>query len=433
MNALCIRFDPDSLDSSKSSDWALVSDNGKILQHGSSALEELSQLEQLNNAKTAARVIVIVTGDRVLTTTVSVEAGHVAHAKNILPFLVEEQLAQELEDVHIALPDKVGPGTNNVAVVSHTDMIQWLEELYMAGLAVEEMLPEYLLAPNTSALENDSTELRIMVDGRRVILQYSDAQGTVVDADNAGVYVDLYFARQLDSADSLDAGHGRAIELIVCESDAIGRKVVQQLNQSLGHYPLRMTLYNESAFHMQAITAAKQSSGKLNLLQGGYQANIQTSENTIWKRIATIAAIFLVANTAMLLGSGWWFNKKADSLHQAAVDEYRDIFPNERRVVNPRRQFQSHLNRQQSATFSAEFLYLLQELSQAMPDTSVLPIKSLRYDAYGNGLLVELQTETMDVLEQYTRRLASEFIQVELLSANNQGEFVNGRIRLEAI
>jgi len=68
-----------------------------------------------------------------------------------------------------------------------------------------------------------------------------------------------------------------------------------------------------------------------------------------------------------------------------------------------------------------------------MPDSSTLPIKSLRYDAYGNGLQVDLQSDSMDGLDSYTQKLSSDYIRVELLSANKQGEFVSGRIRLEAI
>ncbi|RYY47415.1 MAG: general secretion pathway protein GspL [Sphingomonadales bacterium] len=66
---------------------------------------------------------------------------------SVLPFAIEDQIAEPLEGVHIALGDEVGPKRYMVGVVSHSVMSRWVEIAEEAGLGHAAIVPDAISLP----------------------------------------------------------------------------------------------------------------------------------------------------------------------------------------------------------------------------------------------------------------------------------------------
>ncbi len=425
MNYLCVRL-AEQTQERESCDWALLDDQGALISEGCHALTDLK--EHVWTAET--RLIALVAGSRVLTTEVEVEAQHASHVRKVIPYLVEEQLAEDLDDVHIAVSPNAGTGLNHVAVVGHAELVHWLDQLYMADLAPYLITPDYLNLPETGP------GARVLFEQGNAVIQFGRYHGTIIEPENLANYLDLHFAQsgsQKVLGGENAAADGVHVALMAQEKDATGRALMERFQYELAHLNVDCQIFVESPIVLQATTAVRSISDSLNLLQGGYR--IQEREKSLipWNSMVAAAALFVFAELGLFATSSWWFSKEGESKQEASIAQYLEVFPDEQRVFDPRRQFQSHLKRANGNSSSGEFMYLLERASLAMNGSS-MPVKSLRYDAFGQGLELELETDSLDQLEAYTSRLKqNNRITVELLSAVEDSGRVNGRVRVELI
>lgn len=429
MNYLCLQLHTDSDPESDLCDWLLLDNRGDVISSGQHCLANLAEH---HSTAQEYRTIVVLAGDRVRMSRVHVADQHIAHLKTVVPHLVEENLAEDLEDVHVAMQPGGGAGDNAVAIVSHAELIDCLDLLYTYNLEPYMIVPEYLGLPDTGP------GVRILFETDRAVIQFAEYQGTSVEPELLATYLKLHFQQAANGENhDLDGNEisysaRPLLTLMAQQSDVEASRLLQHFQTELLDYRIDEQLFSESPFALKAITIVRNRKRILNLLQGGYRARADDRPRFPWRWLAAAASIFLVAELAMLTTTGWWFNTKADQLAVATEQQYREIFPKEKRVVDPKRQFQSHLNRQQGSGFSAEFLYLMEAVTSSMDD-QVLPIQSVRYDAYGDGMVLDISADKLDDLELYTRKLKQLALDVDLLSAVEQSDGVRGRVMVARI
>ncbi|MGI9284643.1 MAG: type II secretion system protein GspL [Pseudomonadales bacterium] len=421
MNYFGLRFVPELDPRTTPCSWALLDPYGALLEEGEHLLFQLRERIEIDED---IRVIILVSGERVLTTEIDVAPHHARHIKKALPFMVEEQLAEDIDDVHLALPPNAGVGKNHISVVSHQELIHWLELLYSVDLEPYMIAPEFLFLPNPES------DLRILFDQDRALIQYDQYAGTVVEQDNLDVYLQLY-------GQSVDKSEALQFSLMASDEDERGKEALTNFSESLKENEpdavINTQIYRESVFSVLAVMAIKSMDQALNLLQGGYRVRTESQQTFMkWRPVAAVVALFVVCELALFVGSGMWFQSKASDVKADSVSLYRKLFPSERRVVNPKLQFQSHLNESQSTGFSKQFLGLLEIVASDLPAKD-MRLQNLRFDAYDGGLMLQVDAKTIDQLENYKSALVESGVQVELLSAVEEDSGVIGRLKVEAI
>lgn len=396
--------------------WALLDDHARLINTGCDMLDKLHLQFDLQHD---VRVIVLAPGDAVVMTQVDIEAHHLRHLKTALPYMVEEQLADDIEDVHLATPPHIGVGQQQVAVVAHAELIDWLDVLYGVHLKPSVIAPEFLFLPDTHA------DIRVLLDGERALIQYAAYGGQTVERDNLGFYLMLLVQQHPELRDIVLVASDDDIE-----AKAAAEALSQSMSQDLPEHSIQVQYYMESAFEMLAKTAVLTRDYTLNLLQGGYQSReAAMGQRAPWQAVIALLLGFTVLELVLYLGSGFWFDQRADVAKQGAVGLYRELFPNERRVLNPKRQFQAHLNSERAVDHSREFLHMLEVVAEQLPQQN-LRMKNLRFQA-GDGLMLELEGAAIDELEDYKQQLADNELAVELLSATEENNGVLGRLRVE--
>src|ERR1700733_3855809 len=95
------------------------------------------------------RICVLVPASDVLLTDAEVPAKSGARIQQIVPFALEEQVAEDIDSLHFAVGRRVGGSARiPVAVVSRALLDGWLGQLHAAGLSPECLYADSSLVPD---------------------------------------------------------------------------------------------------------------------------------------------------------------------------------------------------------------------------------------------------------------------------------------------
>jgi len=104
-------------------------------------------LEQIVGLAAGRKLVVFVPGAEVRLTQVQVPARQPAKVLQAAPFVLEDQLAEDIETLHFALGPRQADGVFPVAVVSHAHMEEWLAPFRAQGVMPDQLVPETLALP----------------------------------------------------------------------------------------------------------------------------------------------------------------------------------------------------------------------------------------------------------------------------------------------
>ena len=142
-------------------DWLTADAAGRIV-----APLQSGPLSNIAPSAAGQRVCVLVPASDVLLTDAEVPAKSGTRIQQIVPFALEEQVAEDIDSLHFAVGRRVGEAARiPVAVVSRALLDGWLSRLHAAGLTPECVYADSSLVPDNPGqavlvLSGDSVVLR---------------------------------------------------------------------------------------------------------------------------------------------------------------------------------------------------------------------------------------------------------------------------------
>jgi general secretion pathway protein L len=357
------------------------------------------------------RTVALVPGLDCLLTTVNIPGrGNRQKLLRAIPYALEEQLSDDVEDLHFAVGEAAAGGEYPVAIVASRRMDAFLEAFRAAGLEVARLAPDLLATPWT---ENRTT---IVIDGAVALVRTGPSGGYAVDADNLALFFD---DGQTGDADETEPEATRVHMYVPAGSPPPELPVAD----------VEVEHYNGDVL---TLLAQGLDTGSIDLLQGAYS---RTQEwGRLWRPWRATAALlatgFLLSHVAM--GIDYYrLGKESDSLGTRIEEIYRQTFPGTKRVVNPRVQMEqqlAQLQRQQGA--GGQFLVLLARSGDVLRNAKEIEISGASYRA--GRLDVELSATSLQVLEELKQTLTGKGLTVEIQSATTEaGQRVKSRLRIQ--
>lgn len=419
---LVIRLYDDSSGASGEVTWLRVGPEGEHLDGGQTDLSGLGRYYE--GLDFQPPIAVLAPACPVLLTTVELPASQLRYAKQALPFLVEEKLAEDVEDVHIALgPVRKGEPVP-LAVVRHFDMICWLDALYSAGLPPAFMVSEALALPWTAG------RVSVYVDNEMCLVRDGALHGVGVDHDNALLVLEALNRERGESDDgspeidlytaAADVGTGQVLECVLAE-----------------RYATQLRSYPQDGAGLLLLArqlASRDGPVGIDLLQGGYAVQRPDGDRAIdWHRVAIAFAACVVLYVVATAAGGLAFQWGAKQVRADTVAVYREWFPGARRVFDPRRQLLSHLNSGQRAD-SAAFLAQIAGLTDGWGSgEEELRLRSLSYAGASGQLTLELEGTTAAAFNGLQQRLSERGFEGQLSGVAGNGDRVAGRLQLAGV
>lgn len=394
--------------------WHIFGDSA-LLQSGTAALAELAQATR--SSVDIGKTLVLVPGELVLLTSVRIPSRQMRQIKQALPYMVEELIADNIEDVHLALPDLrlEQNAAMPVAVVRHHLLINWLDQLYQHAIKPDWLCPDTLVVP--WRLHSRS----FFVAGERIIFRSEQFEAQVFFKTQTAAYLQLL--RRQFAADELGAVPRYAVAS-GAESASDAQALQQVIAVEFG-VDVDLAEYTESSDEVLATEALREHEGLINLLQGGYAVQYQGGA-TQWLRTFKVVAAALVIYVGITAASGLWYTWRARTVEQQTFSLYRELFPQERRVVSPKKQMLAHLG---GSVATSSPLPLLTKTALGLRNNT-LQLDELRYSQQHNDVQLQLRTPTLDMLDKIKQQLGGVGLQVDITSAAQRGQETIGRLHV---
>lgn len=349
-----------------------------------------------------------------------------ARLRAALPFALEEQVADEIENLHFAPGPRRAAGDLPVVVVAHARMDAWLARLREAGIRPARMIPEdhgLALVPNT---------LSMLVAEDQVVFNNGSDLAFVMQGVTP---IDALMAAGIPGEEGLtDAAteSGRHL-LVYCEPTDEQRFAEQWsgLRQYLDSVDIH--LLPDGVLPRLAVTVA--SGSGVNLLQGRYGES--TDLGALVRPWRYVAMLLLALGVLGVAGKGIDYVRltaEETALKEQFAAEYRKIRPDDTREVMDPLGTVTSIRRSFGAPGSAPavFLPLLQQLATAMQANKDADIQAISYRA---GVVdVRLTAPDVATLDRIEKGISqSDRFNATIQSTDRVGDQVNSRIQIREV
>lgn len=301
--------------------------------------------------------------------------------RQALPFAVEELLAEDVELMHLALGEALADGRQRVFALRRSWLAAWLQLCPQAPAQI---------AVDADLLPGEGTQL-LELHGRWLL----GGEGA------ARLALDLEDWPAL--AASCPAPH-RALCRVGQQVAQAEQVPVEEPFVWLSRQPLRN-----------------------NLAQAEFASHTDSAGWQVWKPLAGVLGLWLLLQLGFNLGQGWYLQREADRYGAASEALYRELFPEDTRLVDIRAQFDQHL-RQAVGGGEAQLLGLLGQVSQALLSEGAVRIRQLDYSEQRGDLALQVQAPGFAELERLRERLQENGLAVQLGSASREAEGVSARV-----
>lgn len=386
--------------------WAVSDDKGKL----SSAVEQGS-LSDVAAEVDGRRVTLVLPADDVLLAETIVPGGSAARAQQAVPYAMEEQVADDVDELHFALGTKGRDDTYPVAVVGCDLMDTVTEQCKAAGLRPTEIVPETLALPLQPGQGVDSPIWTALLDRDKAVVRLNSNKGFATDAGMASLMLDGASGELPEDTDAA---------LVVFHTDPGARlSVPPSIDKEMRPCEHRIALY----------ATGLAGSPHVNLLQGVYNPNKNFDRN--WKPWRWTMALAACLCVALFLGK--WFDVRQIETQQAQLDEqittaFNQALPG-KRMQRPRRQVQAALD----ALGVVNNDGFTSRLSQVAASLATQPQTKLKTIGYRKGRFdLDLTTDAVPTLDALKSELAKRgLLGMSVQSANREKNEVRGRVRIE--
>lgn len=352
----------------------------------------------------ARQIVVLVPAEQVLLLETTRLSAQRAQFLKAVPFALEDQLASPVEELHFALPERIGDDARvPAAVVARAVLRAWL-----ARLADERIRPDVLI-PETLALPVAPGGTLLLEDERALLR----GAGTALACDIAGLpaWLEVFAANDADAFTPEVRDFRAAIPL--------------RLPGRIGHYHARQR--DPLAY----FAAQLRPDVQLNLLQGEFApTHRRAPARRLWRLAATLGAAALLLLFAHGGAECWRLTRESARLDAAMRDALHQGFPEMDNVAGePRALMDSALKRFGSGADAGGLLHVLGEVAPIVGSTTRSVLKSVEY----HNATLELGVRAPDVptLDLMRERLGNvPGLKAEVTAANSVDDGVDGRLRI---
>jgi general secretion pathway protein L len=369
-----------------------------------------------------ARVVVLAPAAQILLAEPELPPGSGVKLARAVPFALEEQLTEDIDQLNFAIGRRRASGGTPVAVVSRTVLADWTAALTAAGIEPVAMYADIsLIAENPSQTVLWLEKGRIAVR-RPAALPFAVELSPVSDA--------LVVAGVI--ADPLDAlAEPKALESVVLYATREDwARVKPEFEQLADKFEtLRVQLLTDGP--LPWLAQGLGGTDAVNLLQGDFARTTDYGERwRQWRMAAMLAVGLLVTHVGAQALQISRANHETAALDGEIAKVFSSAMPTET-LRDPRRQMQSRLDRIRKSGAGPEyFLRTLQTLSGAMAVAPKTSIDALSYRE--QSLDMKVTAPSLAALSQLSQYVGKQGLTAEIQSSTPIATGVEAHMQIRA-
>lgn len=376
------------------------------------------------------RVCALLPGSDVLLAEPEVPARSGVKLQQVVPYALEEQLAEDIDQLHFATGKRAANSSRvPVAVVSRALMDESLAALRAAAIEPECLYADSELLPTNpgqavALLEDDLVFVR--APGTPPTCLPVAALREALDIARSGAPADAAAGESASAAEDAGASRGLILYAATAEWQAHGA-VFEEARAHFANLKVQLLSDGPLALFAQQLPA----STTVNLLQGAYaQKSARSLALGAWR----IAALLLVALVGLHVAGKAAelrvLKSKENQVDAAIRDTLRNALPGDASSgsADARRRMEQRLLAVRSGGGANGLLGALQALAQAKNAAPGTSLQSLNF--HDGGIELTLNSPDAASLDHLSQQLRNSGWKADLVGGNTVGSAYQGRVQL---
>ena len=375
----------------------------------SGELSSWDQLDELTPYAEKRSCIALLPGNECLIKRVEIPKGAARQFDSMLPFLLEDEVAQDIEDLHLTVLDK---DANHATVcgVEREWLKQALDTFREANIIFRKVVPDTLALPleeqGISALQID----------QHWLLRQSNYQAVSINEAWLAMFLQSDWVALDDEEQSPTIFSYTALP-----SD----DVQQQSGIEWQAKPAELVM---SLLSQQAITSG------VNLLTGTFKTKSSFSKYwRVWQKVAIAACLLVAVVVTQQVLKVQQYEAQAEAYRTESERIFRSVLPGKQRIPTVsylKRQMNDEAKKYGGSGDGDSLLGWLALLPETLGQVKAIEVNSIRYD--GNRSEVKLEAKSSDFQHFETARVKlEEKFTVEQGPLNRNGDAVFGSFTLK--
>ncbi len=385
---------------------------------------EVDEIKKLTNYCNERDVIILIDSSVVMLTSVVIPKGSEKQLETVLPYLLEDEIAQDVMQVHVSLLSKEDD-IANVAVIEKVLLEHWLDLLAEHQIIPRRVLPDCLCIPS----RQNSITTAMFQD--KWLVRSGETQGGAAEQAWLPVWLQslsntsLTEESQSEAADSKESEN--AEENSICnQKDVISFSPLPANAEP--HWRYKPT---DSVFKEMARLA---SLSRYNLLTGKYKPQSQLINNLKpWRGAAIAAGILCVIFAVENVISIYQMEAQIAVYKEQTRQDVLDMFPDNKRIPTTsymKRLFTKEISELTGVNSSVNFMAWMSELAPLIKEVSNTKLESIRFDKSRSELRLTMQGKDFSDFEKLREHFSAKF-KTELGQLNRTQNSVTGAFVLE--
>lgn len=378
--------------------WVLLTNDDDAANHGKIKLSNVSSLVQ------DRKVVILLPIEDLFITTATVQTKNRKQLEKAIPYALEDDLAEDIEELHFALGQRSQDNDIPVLVISKAKLDHLIDVLSSVNI-----LPDYITADIFGLAWTDKQWIACVED-QHVITRTGQWSGFACEAGDFKEFIQI-------------ASEEREFTPEIIE-------VYRHPDEDMLEITRVPNVYVHDNWDPTSYIQGFQDDKCINLLQGAY-AKADKTHKTIrpWKIAAALAAIWVTLSMVQVSIEYWKLNRVNEKLNADIEQVFRRTFPEVKNVVNARVQMEQRvkeLSNAGSSSNNADFLKLLHHSGYELNKDKNTAINGMQYK--GNELALDINAGDVQILEKVKSKLQSKNINAELKSANSVDSKIQARM-----
>ena len=395
--------------------WMVCNDDGQVVVEAVSG-----ELAQATAMATSRRVAVILPAGEALATDSDAPAKGAAKLAQVVPYALEERVADEIEHLHFAIGDRDSvTGRVPVVVLERAQLDSRLAELRAAGLNPQAIYSAATLLPSMPG------QMIGLLEGDTLTLRTADAPPLVLPALSITDALEMALSVQTSAVAGLEpAPLGLLLYAGHEEWEAHQLKIDAFRDRFTG---VKVQLLPRGSLNVLAPAAA--AGDAVNLLQGALAV---ASPHELGWRSWRVAAVLAASLLCLHLGARFFelnrLRKIEATLDAGIQDAFRAAMPGQQNSTNARRRVEQRLGEIQSGGARGALLPALSAIATAR---GAVPNAKIEGITFRDGT-IDLRIDAPDAasLEAIGQQLRSSSWQADIMGGSASGDTYRGRLQI---
>lgn len=391
------------------------------VQYYQGSLDDLAAFYDDAKQIAKSRFFYIVSALECLAKTIEFSPKERKHIQKAIPYLLEESVLTDVEDLHI-VNGKLEASSIEIMALDSQRFEELLAPLIEKGIECEQCFAQYAML-ETAAEQSASWQL--LFHREQFLLKSHSGKVFAIEAEN------MPLVCQVLSEDFSDIP--QRIVLYISAEDIQSNNTQELAERAKAYIPeaLQHVLDIEEVDYAQQWQQRVGSLSQWNLFKGKFAKTLQWQTMLLpWRWVLVFSLILFIAYSALMVLKNQQLDADIAAKRAQIQQVARTVIP-QGKIVDPVKQLKRELDKLSQGGSSQRVIDLINTVGKVLAEYSVKDLSGMNYEANTNSLYLDLLVANYDTMQKMMNKINDQGLKAELQNSNAQDDKLRVRLKIK--